>query len=121
VISEETSRTMRELMRLVVTDGTGTKADVPGYDVGGKTGTAEKAENGSYAHHQLISSFAGVFPINDPQYLVFVMLDEPHGNKQSGGFATGGATAAPAAGRVIARIAPLLGVHRNDTFAAANP
>jgi cell division protein FtsI (penicillin-binding protein 3) len=121
VISEETSRTMRELLRLVVTDGTGTKADVRGYDVGGKTGTAEKAENGSYAHHQLISSFCGVFPINDPQYLVFVMLDEPHGNKQSGGFATGGATAAPAAGRVIARIAPLLGVHRNDTFAAANP
>ena len=90
MISEETSRTMRQLLRLVVTDGTGTKADVPGYDVGGKTGTAEKAENGSYAHHQLISSFCGVFPINDPQYLVFVMLDEPHGNKQSGGFATGG-------------------------------
>jgi membrane peptidoglycan carboxypeptidase len=98
----------------VVTDGTGTKADVPGYDVGGKTGTAEKAENGSYAHHLLISSFCGVFPIDDPQYLVFVLLDEPHGNKQTGGFATGGATAAPAVGRVIARIAPLLGVKRID-------
>jgi cell division protein FtsI (penicillin-binding protein 3) len=121
VISEETSRTMRQLLRLVVTDGTGKLADVPGYDVGGKTGTAEKAENGSYAHHLLISSFCGVFPIDDPQYLVFVMLDEPHGNKQSGGFATGGATAAPAVGRAIAKIAPLLGVHRNDTFAAANP
>jgi cell division protein FtsI (penicillin-binding protein 3) len=121
VISEETSRTMRELMRLVVTDGTGTKANVPGYDVGGKTGTAEKAENGSYAHHLLISSFCGVFPISDPKYLVFMMLDEPHGNRQSGGFATGGATAAPAVGQVIARIAPLLGVHRNDIFAAANP
>jgi cell division protein FtsI (penicillin-binding protein 3) len=121
IISEETSRTMRQLLRLVVTDGTGTKADVPGYDVGGKTGTAEKAANGSYAHHQLISSFCGVFPINDPKYLVFMMLDEPHGNRQSGGFATGGATAAPAVGHVIARIAPLLGVHRNDVFAAANP
>jgi cell division protein FtsI (penicillin-binding protein 3) len=121
VISEETSRTMRQLLRLVVTDGTGTKADVPGYDVGGKTGTAEKAEHGSYAHHLLISSFCGIFPINDPQYLVFVLLDEPHGNKQSGGFATGGATAAPAVGRVIARIAPLLGVRRSDTLAAANP
>jgi cell division protein FtsI (penicillin-binding protein 3) len=129
IISEETSRTMRKLMRLVVTDGTGTKADVPGYDVGGKTGTAEKAENGSYAHHLLISSFCGVFPIDDPQYLVFVLLDEPHGNKQTGGFATGGATAAPAVGRVIARIAPLLGVKRIDpdtdgisaTLAAANP
>src|SRR6185369_2774147 len=121
IISEETSRTMRQLMRLVVTDGTGTKADVPGYDVGGKTGTAEKAENGSYAHHLLISSFCGMFPINDPQYLVFVMLDEPHGNKESGGFATGGATAAPAVGRVIAKIAPLLGVRRSDTVAAASP
>lgn len=121
VISEETSRTMRQLLRLVVTDGTGKKADVPGYDVGGKTGTAEKASNGSYARHQLISSFCGVFPINDPQYVVFVMLDEPHGNKQSAGFATGGWTAAPAVGRVIARVAPLLGVHRNDTFASANP
>jgi len=121
IISEETSRTMRQLMRLVVTDGTGTKADVPGYDVGGKTGTAEKAENGSYAHHLLISSFCGVFPINDPQYLVFIMLDEPHGNKESGGFATGGAVAAPAVGRVIAKIAPLLGVRRSDTVAAANP
>jgi len=121
IISEETSRTMRQLMRLVVTDGTGTKADVPGYDVGGKTGTAEKAENGSYAHHLLISSFCGMFPINDPQYLVFMMLDEPHGNRTTGGFSTGGAVAAPSVGRIIAKIGPLLGVRRSDTFAAANP
>jgi cell division protein FtsI (penicillin-binding protein 3) len=121
VVSEETSRTMRQLMRLVVTDGTGKKADVLGYDVGGKTGTAEKAENGSYAHHELISSFCGVLPISDPQFLVFIMLDEPHGNRESGGFATGGATAAPAVGRVIARVAPLLGIRRSDTYAAATP
>ena len=121
VISEETSETMRQLLRLVVTDGTGTKADVPGYDVGGKTGTAEKPVNGRYARHQLISSFCGIFPISDPQYLVFIMVDEPHGNKQSAGFATGGWTAAPAVGRVIERIAPLLGVRRNDAVAAANP
>jgi cell division protein FtsI (penicillin-binding protein 3) len=121
VVSEDTSRTMRQLMRLVVTSGTGVKANIPGYDVGGKTGTAEKAENGSYAHHELISSFCGVFPISDPQFLVFIMLDEPHGNRESGGFATGGATAAPAVGKVIARVAPLLGVRRSDTFAAASP
>jgi cell division protein FtsI (penicillin-binding protein 3) len=121
VVSEEASRTMRQLLRLVVTDGTGTKADVPGYDIGGKTGTAEKAVNGSYAHHLLISSFCGVFPIDDPQFLVFLMLDEPHGNRESGGFSTGGETAAPAVGRIIARIAPLLGVPRRDTFVAANP
>jgi len=121
VISEETSKTMRGLLRLVVTNGTGGKADIPGYDVGGKTGTAEKPDNGSYARHRLISSFVGVFPISDPQYLVFIMMDEPKGNKASFGFATGGWTAAPAVGRVIARIGPLLGVRRNDTIAAATP
>jgi cell division protein FtsI (penicillin-binding protein 3) len=121
VMSESTSATMRDLMRLVVTKGTGTKADIPGYHVGGKTGTAEKPDNGSYARHRLISSFVGVFPIEDPQYLVFIMVDEPKPSKASFGFATGGWTAAPAVGRVIARVAPLLGVRRNDTFAAATP
>jgi len=121
VVSESTSATMRDLMRLVVTRGTGTKADIPGYHVGGKTGTAEKPDNGSYARHRLISSFVGVFPIEDPQYLVFIMMDEPKASKASFGFATGGWTAAPAVGRVIARVAPLLGVRRNDAIAAANP
>ena len=121
VISEAASRSMRELMRLVVTEGTGSKADVPGYEVGGKTGTAEKPVNGSYARHRLLSSFTGVFPMSQPQYLVFVMIDEPKGTKASFGFATGGWTAAPAVGRVVSRIAPLLGVRRNDTFAAATP
>ena len=121
VVSESTSRTMRDLMRLVVTEGTGSKADVPGYEVGGKTGTADKPVNGSYGRHLLISSFAGVFPMSQPQYLVFVMIDEPKGTKASFGFATGGWTAAPAVGRIISRVAPLLGVRRSDTLAAANP
>jgi cell division protein FtsI (penicillin-binding protein 3) len=114
VVSEATSATMRQLLRLVVTDGTGKMANIPGYNVGGKTGTAEKPSHGSYAKHLLISSFCGVFPIEDPRYLVFILVDEPHGIKASAGFATGGWTAAPAVGRVIARIAPLLGVPRND-------
>jgi cell division protein FtsI (penicillin-binding protein 3) len=121
VISESASASMRELMRLVVTDGTGSKADVPGYEVGGKTGTGEKPANGSYARNRLISSFVGVFPMSQPQYLVFVMMDEPKGTKASFGFATGGWTAAPTVGRVVSRIAPLLGVRRNDTLAAAGP
>lgn len=133
VISRSTSDAMRRLLRLVVTDGTGAKANIRGYDVGGKTGTAEKPYKGSYARKKLISSFVGVFPIEDPQYLVFIMMDEPHGIRASAGFATGGWTAAPAVGRVIARIAPLLGVPRNDldglddteteedTIAALNP
>jgi cell division protein FtsI (penicillin-binding protein 3) len=121
VISEATSAEMRGLLRLVVTDGTGTKADVPGYDIGGKTGTAEKPVNGRYARHRQITSFVGMFPIEDPKYLVFAMFDEPKGNKASYGFATAGWTAAPAVGRVIERIAPMLGVPRRAEFAAATP
>ncbi len=119
VLSERTSATMRGLMRLVVTEGTGKQADVPGYDVGGKTGTAEKPHNGGYLRHALISSFCGVFPIDDPQYLVFVMLDEPKGTKGTSGFATAGYTSAPVAGRVIARIAPLLGMPRSEAIMTA--
>ena len=112
VISEETSRTMRELMRLVVTRGTGTKAEVPGYEVGGKTGTAEKPQGRGYSRNLQITSFVAIFPASEPKYLVFTMFDEPIGNRESFGFATAGWTAAPAAGRVVARIAPLLGVPR---------
>ena len=119
VVSEKTSATMRGLLRLVVTEGTGRNAGVPGYDIGGKTGTAEKAHGGGYAHKSLISSFCGVFPIEAPQYLVFVMLDEPKGTKGTSGYATAGYTSAPVAGRVIARIAPLLGLPRSDAVATA--
>jgi len=110
VISPSTSATMRELLRYVVTNGTGRQANVPGYDVGGKTGSAEKVGPHGYQAHKLVTSFCGVFPIDDPRYLVFVLLDEPHGIKATGGLALAGNTAAPLAGHVIARIAPLLGV-----------
>ncbi len=110
IISPETSRAMRHLLRLVVTRGTGGKADVPGYGVGGKTGTAEKSSAGGYRQHALISSFTGVFPMDDPRYVVFVLLDEPNGTAETFNYATGGWTAAPAVGQVIARIAPILGV-----------
>jgi cell division protein FtsI (penicillin-binding protein 3) len=110
VVSEETSSEMRKLMRLVVTDGTGKFGDVPGYLVGGKTGTAEKVEHKGYAKKALLSSFLGVFPMNDPQYMVYVTVDEPHGTKKSYGFATAAWTAAPVVKNVIARMAPLLGV-----------
>jgi cell division protein FtsI (penicillin-binding protein 3) len=110
LVSPATSATMRELLRYVVTNGTGKKADAPGYDVGGKTGSAEKAGPHGYQAHKLVTSFCGVFPIDDPRYLVFVLLDEPHGTKATSGFALAGYTAAPLAGHVIARIAPLLGV-----------
>lgn len=110
VISPETSNKMRYLMRLVVEDGTGSKAEVPGYFVGGKTGTAEKNVNGHYARKALLSSFVGAFPMSDPRYVVMVIIDEPEGNKSTFGYATGGWTAAPAVGRVVERMAPLVGI-----------
>jgi cell division protein FtsI (penicillin-binding protein 3) len=121
LISPETSDVMRGLLRYVVTDGTGKKADVPGYDVGGKTGSAEKPGPRGYQHNKLVTSFLAVFPIENPRYLVFVVLDEPHGNASTGGFALAGYTAAPLAGHVVSRIAPLLGVPVNPiTLAKEN-
>jgi cell division protein FtsI (penicillin-binding protein 3) len=114
VIAPKTSEQMRKLMRLVVEHGTGTMAAAPGYVVGGKTGTAEKVTGRHYAERKLLSSFVGIFPINDPKYLVLVMVDEPHPNKQSHGYATGGWTAAPTTSRIIQRIAPLLGIEPVD-------
>lgn len=112
VISEATSLNLRRLLRLAVTskDGTGSRADVPGYSVGGKTGTANKAAGGRYAKNAKLSSFVGIFPAEAPRYLVFVVLDEPQGRPETYNYATGGWTAAPAVGAVISRIAPILGV-----------
>lgn len=113
VVSPETSEKMRELLRLVVRHGTGSKADVTGLMVGGKTGTAEKSINGRYIHNALISSFIGAFPMNDPQYLVMIMIDDPKPNKSSYGFATAGWTAAPTAARVISGMANIYGLVPN--------
>ncbi len=114
VISEATSRTMLELMRLNVLKGTGSKADVPGYAVGGKTGTATKIVGGHYDKTKNFSSFAAVFPtdgsFDQDRYLVLIMMDEPKATPDTYGFSTGGWTSAPAAGRVIERIAPILKV-----------
>lgn len=110
LISENVSAQMRGLLRLVVTDGTGKKADVPGYPVMGKTGTAEKAIGGGYAKHRLISSFLSAFPANDPRYTMIIMFDEPQGTKATYGFATAGWNAAPVTARVVSRVAPLLGI-----------
>ncbi|MBR0661276.1 peptidoglycan D,D-transpeptidase FtsI family protein, partial [Neoroseomonas oryzicola] len=111
VISERTSEIMRRMMRLVVTDGSGRGADVPGYFVGGKTGTAQKTgPRGGYLENKRIAAFIGAFPMYAPRYAVYVMVDEPKPNARSHGFATAGWVAAPAAGMVISRIAPILGM-----------
>lgn len=110
VVSQRTSQALNRLLRLNVVRGTGKKAEVPGYLVGGKTGTAEKVGAQGYRRRALRSSFIGVFPITEPRYVVFVMLDEPKGTKETFGFATAGWTAAPVVGGVIAQAAPILGV-----------
>lgn len=110
VISKQTSDEMRKLLRLVVERGTARQAEAPGYVVGGKTGTAEKNKNGHYEATTLVSTFVSAFPMNDPQYAVLALVDEPHGTKKSHGYATAGWTAVPATQRIIERIAPLLGV-----------
>jgi cell division protein FtsI (penicillin-binding protein 3) len=117
VISAKTSEQMRKLMRLVVEYGTARMAAAPGYLVGGKTGTAEKNAGGHYQEKKLLSSFIGAFPINNPQYVILTMVDEPHGTKQSYGYATAGWTVAPATSRIIQRIAPRLGVAPVDETA----
>ncbi len=119
VMKPGTSDILRKLMRLVVTDGYGKPADVPGYFVGGKTGTAEKSSAHGYKKHANISAFMSVFPMNAPRYAVYFMLDEPKGNASTGGYSTAGAVSAPAAGRVIARIGPMLGIMPETTQAAA--
>ncbi len=110
VLSKQTSRQMRQLMRLVVTRGTGRKANAEGYMVGGKTGTADKLVGGKYASDARVASFISAFPMNNPRYVVFVMVDEPKGNASTFGYATGGWIAAPAVRRVIEQIGPLLGI-----------
>ncbi len=110
VVSEETSEKMRKLLRLVVTKGTGKNADVKGFALGGKTGTAEKSINGKYSRKHLISSFVGAFPMDDPKYVIMVMVDEPKGNKKSYGYATAGWVAAPAVKRIVASMASVLGM-----------
>ncbi len=110
IMQAATSDITRKLMRLVVTSGYGKPAEVPGYFVGGKTGTAEKVAHHSYERHANVSAFVSVFPMNAPRYAVYFMLDDPKGNKSTGGFSTAGAVSAPGAGRVIARIAPMLGL-----------
>jgi cell division protein FtsI (penicillin-binding protein 3) len=110
VIKPETSDKMRYLMRLNAEKGTASKADVKGYYVGGKTGTSEKVIGGRYSKTKLLNTFTAIMPADKPQYQLMIILDEPQPLKETFGFATSGWNAAPTAGKVIARIAPLLGL-----------
>ncbi len=120
VISERTSRWINEALRANVSDphGTGRRAEAAGYKVGGKTGTAEIAVKGSYRKDKVISSFLAAFPMDRPRYVVLVSLFEPKPSLETGGEIAAGVNAAPSAGRLISRIAPLLGVLPEGTVAA---
>jgi cell division protein FtsI (penicillin-binding protein 3) len=122
VVSLETSLTIVSLMREVVAHGTGRRAEAEGYMVAGKTGTANKPRpGGGYDINRRVSSFAGVFPADDPRYAVLVLLDEPKGAAATGGVATAGVAAAPAVSRIVSRSAPLLGVMPRTTLASLPP
>jgi cell division protein FtsI (penicillin-binding protein 3) len=125
IVSEDTSRKMLDLMRLNVTakEGSGGKADAPGLSVGGKTGTAQLVIDGKYSKDRVLASFAAVFPTDGPldadRYFVLIMLKDPKRLPETFGFATAGWNAAPAAGRVIDRIAPFVGIKRSAPALAA--
>jgi cell division protein FtsI (penicillin-binding protein 3) len=110
VIKPETSTMMRYLMRLNVEKGTAEKADVPGYYIGGKTGTADKVVNGRYSKTKVLTDFMAILPADQPRYLVLIMLDEPHATPETHGFTTSGWNAVPTGGALVSRIAPLLDI-----------
>lgn len=114
VLSAKNSLTLRKILRLDVTQGTGKNAEVPGYFVGGKTGTSEKVgKRGGYLKHVNVSAFTAVFPMNNPRYAVYVMLDSPKPTKFTHGWTTAGWNAAPTVSKIIARVGPMLGLFPN--------
>ncbi len=114
IFSKVTSEQVNKLLRLTVSKGTGRKAQVPGYLVGGKTGTANKTTSGKYNKNNRISSFISAFPMNQPKYVIMVMLDEPKGTEKTFGLATAGFTAAPIVAKITRRFGTLYGIEPLD-------
>ncbi len=111
VFSQQTSLRSRQMLRMIVTNGTGRRAEAPGFRVGGKTGTAEKvAEGGGYSRRVNVTTFAAAFPMDRPRYVVLVMMDAPRPTEANSYVTTAAYTAAPIVSRLISRAGPLLGV-----------
>lgn len=111
VMSEKTAMESVKMLRRVVTEGTASLAEVPGYEVAGKTGTADKPKkSGGYYKDKVINTFAAVFPASNPQYVLIVTLDEPMDTTLSQPRRTAGWTAVPVAAEIIRRVAPLMGL-----------
>lgn len=119
VVSEGTVKRMRQLLRLTVAAGTGSNAEVEGYAVGGKTGTAEKTGGRGYDRSRKLSSFIGAFPSYDPRYAVLVIVDEPQGRKDTYGYATGGWVAAPAVAEIVRAMVSIYSLEPADAKADA--
>ena len=115
VFKASTSARMRQLLRMIVVDGTGKKADAAGFRVGGKTGSAEKPGAGGYRRSTLVATFAAAFPMDRPRYVIIAMLDEPKGTAATSGQRTAAWNTAPIVGRVVPRIGPLLGIMPDDS------
>lgn len=110
VVSEKTSESMRTMLRAVVMRGTGKRANVDGYQVIGKTGTADKLENGRYNHKKSMSTFISAFPASDPKYALIVVVDDPKASKETYGYTTAGWNAVPITRNIISAVAPQLNV-----------
>lgn len=125
VFKAATSARMRQLLRMIVSSGTGRKADAPGFRIGGKTGSAEKPSNGGYNKTSLVSTFAAAFPMDNPHYVIITMLDEPQGTAETSFQRTAGWTAAPIVHKVVSRVGPMLGVvpdeHRDVDVSELTP
>lgn len=125
VFKAATSARMRQLLRMIVSNGTGRNADAPGFRIGGKTGSAEKPSNGGYNRTSLVSTFAAAFPMDNPRYVVIAMLDEPKGTAASSFQRTAGWTAAPIVRKLVPRVGPMLGVipdeHRDVDVSELTP
>jgi len=113
VLKPETSEMMRYVMRLNAEKGSATRADIPGYYLGGKTGTSEKVIGGRYSKNRLFNAFMAVMPADKPRYILLTILDEPKGLPETHGYATSGWNAAPTTGRIVERIGPMLGLETN--------
>ncbi|MBN9000370.1 MAG: penicillin-binding protein 2, partial [Rhizobiales bacterium] len=113
LVKPATSEALRYLMRLNAEKGSAKNAAIDGYDIGGKTGSAEKVINGRYAEGRLLTSFMGVVPISQPKYLFLTMLDEPQALPEPSGYATSGWNAVPTTRTIMMRTLPLLGVQSN--------
>ena len=116
VISPQTSESMRYLMRSNATHGSAGFANIPGYYVGGKTGTADKIVNGRYSQDKVFTTFMAIAPANKPKYLYLVMYDEPQGLPEDGGYHTAAHNAGRTTGSLITRVEPLEGVPPADHF-----